>query len=386
VEGSSLRYPKLALITKFIRLIGSDQKLKALSCCEPSHKKKHKSPPIEKTQAMDPYNNNNSNPYMLPSNNTNTNPPVEYASNIGVSSYSEPFPAPPSDFQSQQDLDNFYGNESVDPYGNNYMAPQQQQQPLNQTSYTSGGGISSSSEQTAGIKGKVGALAGKLTLAEDSIIMGANGISDHKHPKLFVRLTIILAMIMSLCLLIFLFTTPYGYPWFIHVWWVGLVTIGVVYISGTKKPLLGTQGFTYHFVISVLTTFMLILTNEHAAGKRGYPWSIYPVAVLALCLCIHATFALFPAYRTHFHIHVLCWFFGNGIIFLAWCYSHPGKVFVFPWFAFPLVIWTGLLIAHWFLWLFLQRRSARSAEAPVRNMSTAAPTESMYSYGENQVV
>ncbi len=140
------------------------------------------------------------------------------------------------------------------------------------------------------------------------------------------------------------------------IWWFSLCVVAVLYISGTQNPLLGTRALSYHFFISILTSFTLIVCNEHASS---YPWSFYPVGILSLMLAIHMVYVLFPDYSSHFHIHAMIWFVGNSLLFLAWCYSRKGKIITFPWFFFPLVVWTILLAVHGVVWIYLKRRRDR---------------------------
>jgi hypothetical protein len=264
-----------------------------------------------------------------------------------VPQYNDPLP-PPLDMQTtQQDLDSFYSEDLSKGVPQSFSeqeaaaaAAQQQSQRQSSSSFSN----------------RLSAIGKRLSLLEDRVILNSGGMSSHRHPKLFVRLTLFMVLLMAFALFMFLLFTPTAFPWFVPIWWFSLCVVAVLYISGAQNPLLGTRALSYHFVISILTSFTLIVCNEHASS---YPWSFYPVGVLSLLLAIHMVYVLFPDYSSHFHIHAMIWFVGNSLLFLAWCYSRKGKIITFPWFFFPLVVWTILLAVHGVVWIYLKRRRDR---------------------------
>ena len=180
------------------------------------------------------------------------------------------------------------------------------------------------------------------------------------------------------------FTTPRGYPWFIHVFWLALISIGLLFILGSPKPLLGNKPFSIHLLISTLTSFMFILMNEHLGS---FPWVIYILGAAFVALSIHAAFTMFPKYSSHFHIHVLIWFVGNLLIFLTWCYTRKGgKIFTFPWFIFPLMGWTGLLALHLAIWIVIKRKRANNVQQGLQDIQPATfqPTYDDPNYNNQQ--
>lgn len=42
---------------------------------------------------------------------------------------------------------------------------------------------------------------------------------EHKYPKAFFRVAVFSSLLLFLVLIIWMLTTPYGYPWFIHIVW-----------------------------------------------------------------------------------------------------------------------------------------------------------------------
>lgn len=106
---------------------------------------------------------------------------------------------PPIDMQStQQDLDSFY-NEDLSKgvpqsFSEQEAAAQQQSQLQSSSSFPN----------------RFSAIGKRLSLIEDRVIMNTGGMSSHRHPKLFVRLTLFMVLLMAFSLFMFLLFTPTG--------------------------------------------------------------------------------------------------------------------------------------------------------------------------------
>ncbi|EFC45073.1 hypothetical protein NAEGRDRAFT_79578 [Naegleria gruberi] len=194
----------------------------------------------------------------------------------------------------------------------------------------------------------------RITALEDSVIQKYDVLQGHKHPKLFVRLSLIMAFLSIICFCIWILTTPTGYPWFIHILWVSSLVIGGLMIQGS--PTYSDRLFSFHTLFFASTSFQLIAMNEHTPSS--FPWSVYPVAVLLLAYCLHGMVVKVRQFFNHFYIHALFYSVINFIVFVTYCYT----VHDFPWFLIVLGGWTVFLLAHFAIWKALTFRFNKQAE------------------------
>lgn len=208
----------------------------------------------------------------------------------------------------------------------------------------------------------------RITAIEDSVISKYDALQGHKHPKLFVRISIICVLLSILCFCIWILTTPTGYPWFIHIVWVSALIIGVLLIQGS--PNYSDKPFAFHTLFFVTTSVQLVIMNEHTPSS--YPWSVYPVAVLLLAYLLHGMVAKFRQYLNHFYIHLLFYSVINFVIFVTYCYT----VHDFPWFLIVIGAWTVILLAHLAIWKALTFKLSKNKNQPTETSSNGNVTAS----------
>jgi len=212
----------------------------------------------------------------------------------------------------------------------------------------------------------------RITAIEDDVIKSYNILQDHKHPKLFVRISAIMSLLSIVCFCIWILTTPRGYPWFIHIVWLSILSIAALLIFGS--PRYSDKIFSFHAVFFVSTSFKLIVMNEHTPSS--FPWSIYPIAVLLLAITIHGMIAQFRQYLHHFYIHLVLFTVINFVVFVTYCYT----IHDFPWFLIVLGGWGVILLAHLVIWKAITFKlkpndsSNATNEAPIQP-PTQAPVQ-----------
>jgi hypothetical protein len=139
--------------------------------------------------------------------------------------------------------------------------------------------------------------------------------------------------------------------------YASLLAYGIFFIAGSQlsnKPLL------IHGTIAVLTSVMLVFTNEHA-GR--YPWSVYCVLSLALALTIHLLVAFRGTDRQElfFELHASIFSFIQCTLLFAWAYAFTR----FPWFLIPFFVLGAALVLHWLILRQRKRRQMAADNAPV---------------------
>ncbi|KAG2377515.1 hypothetical protein C9374_009031 [Naegleria lovaniensis] len=205
----------------------------------------------------------------------------------------------------------------------------------------------------------------RITAIEDSVISKYDALQGHKHPKLFMRISIIMVLLSVLCFCIWILTTPTGYPWFIHIVWASALIIGILLIQGS--PNYSDKPFSFHTLFFVTTSVKLVIMNEHTPSS--FPWSIYPVAVLLLAFLLHGMVVKFRQYLNHFYIHLLFYSVINFVIFVTYCYT----IHDFPWFLIVIGAWTVILLAHFAIWKALTFRFNKK-QPEANNDTTASAT------------
>lgn len=166
--------------------------------------------------------------------------------------------------------------------------------------------------------------------------------TDHKYPKAFFRITVLSSLLLFLVLIIWMLTTPYGYPWFIHIFHAGVLAICIAYIAGSRTNDIHKKLFNIHLSWCVSTVAMFIIANIYSSR---YPWAIYPCAFFIFAFCFHAIAFKTSEFFNLFTIHALLWFIVNVMLFIAYCYGNVG----FPWNLVVLGVWTFLLVAHFII-------------------------------------
>ncbi|KAH3767166.1 hypothetical protein Pelo_963 [Pelomyxa schiedti] len=73
------------------------------------------------------------------------------------------------------------------------------------------------------------------------------------------------------------------------------------------------------------------------------PWFVWPALGTVLPMLYHYSVV---AHASWFAVHAMAFADINVMLFLTWIIVGMG----FPWFAFPLVAWTGVLIVHYIMW------------------------------------
>ncbi|KAL9648137.1 hypothetical protein ABK040_007502 [Willaertia magna] len=220
----------------------------------------------------------------------------------------------------------------------------------------------------------------KFTALEDSVIGKYDVLQDHKHPKLFVRISTLLALFSIVTFCIWILTTPYGYPWFIHTVYIGILGIAFLYIWGSNryqdKPL------AMHFVFFILTSFKLIIVNEHTPSN--FPWCVYPIGVMIFAICIHAMIVQFRQYLHHIYIHALIYSIVNVLLFITYCYT----VHNFPWFFIVWLVWSIFFLAHFIIWKVITFRfeKKKQQQAPTLDSSTDATSVNTTTTTNNSVI
>jgi hypothetical protein len=142
---------------------------------------------------------------------------------------------------------------------------------------------------------------------------------------------------------------------------------GVFFIVGAQLP---NKDALIHGTISILTSIMLVFTNEHA-GR--YPWSVYCVLALTFALALHLLikFRGIDRQDLFFEIHVASFSFVQCILFFAWAYAFSA----FPWFLIPFFAWGAALVLHFLLLRQRKRRQMAQENAPVAPTVDAVPNQ-----------
>ena len=92
--------------------------------------------------------------------------------------YDDPLPPPPIDNQS--DLENFYSEDLSTKVPESISASQEQQQ-----------------QQSGTGRGEaMKTILNRFAFAEDNVVTSSRAFMDHSHPKLFVRVSILLVLLM----------------------------------------------------------------------------------------------------------------------------------------------------------------------------------------------
>jgi hypothetical protein len=191
-------------------------------------------------------------------------------------------------------------------------------------------------------------MSTRFLYAENAILEKMPSLHEHKHPKILVRVTFLLCALNTLLFAVWILTTPYGYPWFIHPIYVSALATAIFLILGSNAY--PNKFYSIHVAFFFFTSFMLIIINEHTPSS--YPWAIYPVGVFTIAITIHTLFVSFPDFANHFYIHLIFYCVTNLMLFVTYCYNHER----FPWFLIPLGVWFALVFLHFVIWKVVEKR------------------------------
>lgn len=167
-----------------------------------------------------------------------------------------------------------------------------------------------------------------------------------KKTKLYFS-TIIIGLILSILVIgIWIFTTPYGFPWFIYPIW-GLSMIEALICVQLLQVL--EKYYIFHIIAFLLNSLVLFLSNVYIK-TTNYPWSMYPIGVLFLILMIHTLF-IFDAFDS-FRFHLLLYFILNTFCLWTWSFM---KIW-FPWWSIVFGLTSLLLLIHLIIYKYYQSK------------------------------
>lgn len=155
--------------------------------------------------------------------------------------------------------------------------------------------------------------------------------TQHEYPRVFLACTLTTFLTVLGLFLIWVLTTPTGYPWFIAPTYMGVLMIWIFFIAGSPQHR-QTRVHSIHTAFYCTTSLFFILLNY--AGTF-YPWWIWPVGLLTLLIVFHTMFKYFKLYFGLISIHAMIYAVVNFNLFVTWCY---GKIW-FPWFAIVAFSW-----------------------------------------------
>lgn len=180
-------------------------------------------------------------------------------------------------------------------------------------------------------------LLGRIKSAEENLVNKAGG-SYHKHPKILFRMALLFIIGEMILFLVWILTTPYGFPWFIYPGYVGILVVWIFFIWGTTGGYHKNKPYSIHAAFFWLTSAVLILTNLYVstnARHLSFPWAMYPIAVLAIAFSIHSLQAVFTKYWNHFTVHMVIFLIAQVVMFLSWAFTSVK----YPWFLIVMLVW-----------------------------------------------
>lgn len=157
----------------------------------------------------------------------------------------------------------------------------------------------------------------------------------------------ILGILLSvLTIMIWIFTTPYGFPWPIYPIWAILIIDSFLFIQLLQVT---EKYFIFHFTFFLLNSIVLFLSNVYIK-YTNFPWAMYPIGILFTVFMIH-TLLLFEIFD-FFRFHILIYFILNTFCLWTWSFM---KVW-FPWWVIIFGFTTILLIIHLLVYKCYQKK------------------------------
>jgi len=142
-------------------------------------------------------------------------------------------------------------------------------------------------------------------------------------------------------------TTGWDTVWFFYPT-LGLALFYVphcVWHFRKRKP---NPGFYIHAsIVGVLDLMMFIIWLD--VSHNSVPWWFFPVLSFNIPLIIHYSLTAYDELSTKlWKLHVLMYTNLNLLFFVSWTIFFQATTLQFPWFACIAIVWTPLLILHYY--------------------------------------